>query len=462
MKINRDNYEAYFLDYHEGQLSPEMAEEVLAFVELNPDLKNIFFDFEAVSLEADESIVFANKSSLKKNEMFADTEVNELNCEDFMLRETEGLLTKQEIKSLDAFISRNPQCEADRKLFKLAHLSPENEIVFESKEQLKKKAIPVGAITADTYETYLARELEGDLNQGEQLALAEFMQYNPHLEKERQLYTHTILKADEDIVFENKGSLKRSVIPLRRIAYYALSAAASIALIFSIYFLLDVNKVPQNIAQQGNVKNTIENSTNPLTQIPGEVEVKSNPATTVAEAAVANNYTPAKPGVASEKLSVDTHSPNQLAIAERHSITLLGSKSVRVIKTKQFVDPQFTFIRSSQMVMNQNREFYYNLKLAEEIQYAELNAEDKNPGRTILNAASQKVGELFAFNRNKPEPRDENKNISLWTFAQLGVQTINTVTSGELELKLKKDDEGKVIAYGFENGIVDFEKELKK
>ena len=65
MKINRDNYEAYFLDYHEGQLSPEMEKEVLAFVEINPDLMDVFNEFEAVTLVADQDIVFENKNQIK-------------------------------------------------------------------------------------------------------------------------------------------------------------------------------------------------------------------------------------------------------------------------------------------------------------------------------------------------------------------------------------------------------------
>jgi len=69
MKINRDNYEAYFLDYYEGQLSPDMIEEVMLFVKQNPELKNIFDEFEAISLVADQDIVFDNKSSLKKNQV---------------------------------------------------------------------------------------------------------------------------------------------------------------------------------------------------------------------------------------------------------------------------------------------------------------------------------------------------------------------------------------------------------
>ena len=83
------------------------------------------------------------------------------------------------------------------------------------------------------------------------------------------------------------------------------------------------------------------------------------------------------------------------------------------------------------------------------------------PARTILNAITAKARGLLASN-NATHPQEEKKNISLWTFAELGVKTFNTITSSELELKLQKDDEGKVVSYGIESGLIDFEKEVKK
>lgn len=463
MKINRDNYEAYFLDYFEGQLSPDMAEEVLLFVEQNPDLKNMFSDFDQVTLVADQDIVFEKKSSLKKNQVFATSQIDELNYEDYLVGEIEGLLNDEQLASINEFISINPQFEKDRKLFALAHLPAENEIVFEAKESLKQKAIPVGAINADTFETYLARELEADLNPEEKNQLAEFMNFNPHLEKDRNIYKHTILEADTNIVFEDKRSLKQSITPVRRIVYYALSAAASLALMFSVYFLLDRNDIPRNIAERGNVKNTI-NSTiaepvieNPDKQVastiklpaekqsipdPDQNDVIINPSTTD------NNTT-------------NNQGRNAMAFVDRRTVESLPSRSAVEITTRSYVDPEFTFIRTSQMYINQNMEFYYNMKLAEQIQYAQVNSKDKNPARTIYDASVGRVTGLFAANKSS-SPVEEKKNLSLWTFAELGVQTFNTITSSELELKLQKDDEGKVVSYEIESGLIDFEKEVKK
>ena len=466
MKINRDNYEAYFLDYFEGQLSPEMVQEVLLFVEINPDLKNIFSDFESVTIIGEDDIVFENKAGLKKNQVFATSQINDSNYEEFLIGETEGILDVKQLSALDEFISINPQFENDRRLFSLAHLTTENEIVFEAKESLKQKAIPVGAISADTYETFFARELEGDLNTDEKLQLAGFMEYNPQLEKERRLYKHTILAPDTEIVFENKNQLKHSVTPVRRIIYYALSAAASLALIMSVYFLLDRNNIPQNIAQQGNKINTTEQPiSHPETAIPDN-QVASNNIKPKANTSTSNQLadnSETNPQTGNDEVIPGTVSEinTEIASAYRQSVEPLQARSVHKVSTRQYVDPQFTFIRTSQMYMNDNLEFYYNLKLAEQIAYAELNTKDKSPAKTIMNAATGKAEDLFAMNRNTPD-REEKKNVSLWTFAELGVQTFNTFTSRDVELKLRKDEEGKVISYGLEGSSIDFEKQVKE
>jgi hypothetical protein len=462
MKINRDNYEAYFLDYHEGQLSPEMVEEVLMFVELNPDLKIIFDEFEAVSLVADQDIVFEKKSSLKKNQVFATSQVNELNYEEYLVAELEGLLNAEQLASIEEFISINPQFEKDRRLFALAHLSSEDKIVFEDKESLKQKAIAVGPINTDTFETYMARELEDDLDQDEKHQFAEFMQYNPHLEKDRKLFKHTILSAETGIVFEKKSSLKQSVTPIRRIVYYALSAAASLALIVSFYFLLDRNDVPHTIAEQGNVKTNLNSTVTEPSAISADKQVASalkQPAQTIT-IPVQDNKKIINP-IATKNNGNENLAKESLAAIYRHSVESLQPKSAVEVTTRSYVDPQFTFIRTSQMYMNQNREFYYNMKLAEQMEYAQLNQKDKDPAKTILNAITGKARGLLASNKPTP-PQEEKKNFSLWTFAELGVQTFNTITSSEMELNLNKDEDGKVVSYNLESGLIDLQREVKK
>ena len=463
MKINRDNYEVYFLDYLEGRLSPEMMEEVQLFVLQNPDLRNFLDEFDAISLVADQDVVFEKKSNLKKNQVFATSQVNELNYEEYLVNEAEGLLNNEELAAIEEFISINPQFELDRKLFALAHLSVDDTIVFEAKESLKKKAIAVGAIDAETFETLMARELEGDLNPDEKLQLAEFMQYNPQFEKDRKLYAHTKLVAETDIIYEDKNSLKHAaVIPIKRIVYYALSAVAALALIFSVYFLIDRNDIPQNVAQQGKVKN-IDNT---LIIKPSEVlpakEVATN---TIKKSDIVTEPYQNKSNIGNTTSNTDNEKESQgkeiLAAFDRRQVEVLPARQANKVTTRSYVDPEFTFIRVSQMYMNQNLEFYYNLKLAQELDYAELNSKDKNPDKTFLGTLAGKAGDLFASNQ-RTQPKPEQKNFTLWTVAELGVKTFNSLTASNLELNLHKDDEGKVIGYGIESNLIDIDRQLKK
>lgn len=462
MKINRDNYEVYFLDYHEGQLSPEMVEEVLLFVEHNPGLKQVFVDFEAaISLVSDTEVVFESKSSLKKNQVFATSRISELNYEEYLIRETEGLLDTAELVSLDEFISINPQFETDRKLYGLAHLSAENNIIFPAKESLKQKVIPVGAITAETYETFLVRELENDLTPGEKLQLSEFMQYNPHLENERRLFKLTVLQPEKGVVFENKNSLKQSITPVRRLVLYTLAAAATLALFLSVYSLLDRNDIPVSLATNQNQVNMPEKVISDRTPKTDMDIVGSTDNTLASASPVTVKSIPAVSSGYDQNVLANNQATEFANAAFRNPVSQMSSRPAHKISSRQYVDPQFTFIRVSQMYMNLNTELYYNIKLSEQIQYAQINSKDKNPVKTIYQAAAGRADELFAFN-GKTQVNEEKKNLSLWTFAELGVQTFNKVTSSELELKLQKDEEGKVVSYGIESGLIDFNKDINK
>ena len=46
MKITRDNYQAYILDYFEGTLSVQEKESLLAFLNAHPDCRKEFEEFE--------------------------------------------------------------------------------------------------------------------------------------------------------------------------------------------------------------------------------------------------------------------------------------------------------------------------------------------------------------------------------------------------------------------------------
>lgn len=68
MQINRQSYEEYFLLYADGELNGAEMKLVEEFVAQNPDLAAEFNLIGEAVLQPDESIIFANKERLYRNE----------------------------------------------------------------------------------------------------------------------------------------------------------------------------------------------------------------------------------------------------------------------------------------------------------------------------------------------------------------------------------------------------------
>jgi hypothetical protein len=139
--INITNYEAYYLDFLEGNLSDDLAAQLMEFLALNPDL---VVDEEMLSLLdlADEKIIFPRTNSLKVPDL--DSEINAQSVENFMIAAVENELESKRQAELTEFIQQNPQLERDFELFKQAKLKADVGIVYPAKNKLKRgKLIPM-------------------------------------------------------------------------------------------------------------------------------------------------------------------------------------------------------------------------------------------------------------------------------------------------------------------------------
>ncbi len=140
MKINRNNYESFFLDFIEGRLNSTQQAELKQFLYENPDLKKELQEFENLTFAETAEIKFENKSLLKKS-FISVGEINENNYEKFLIGEIENDLTEVEKQNLKKFISKNLFVEKEQKLFQKTILIPDEKINFEDKTSLKKTAV---------------------------------------------------------------------------------------------------------------------------------------------------------------------------------------------------------------------------------------------------------------------------------------------------------------------------------
>jgi len=257
MKINRNNYEIWFLDYYEGRLDPEQVKALMAFLDLHYELKEEFDNFENISLPPAKDIIFDAKDSLKKKPVITVGEINEKNYEDFFIAETEGDLSKEQSEQLTAFLIKNSSLKKEFDLFCKTKIVPDNTIIFDAKQSMKKNIVTsVGSIDGKNYAEYFIAAMEGDLELAKLADLKEFLNKNPQRHKEYSLFGQTKLSIDTAIVFNRKQQLKQPSIPatieepvrifnLKRL-YYPVSIAASVLLLVGFYFLFnktEVNKV---------------------------------------------------------------------------------------------------------------------------------------------------------------------------------------------------------------------------
>jgi hypothetical protein len=130
MKINRDNYEAYFIDYLEGNLGEDLVDDFIEFLQINPDLKEELSLFESVTAEA-ENVVFQQKEKLYKEKFDSEKEFDHA-----AIANLEGDISEIEKKEFEAYISKHPEKQKEIKLFSYTKFQFDESIKFQNKKNL--------------------------------------------------------------------------------------------------------------------------------------------------------------------------------------------------------------------------------------------------------------------------------------------------------------------------------------
>lgn len=131
MKIDIHNYEAFFLDYMEGNLDEAGVKELFVFLEKHPELKAELNAYEDVKLEPEPYDL--EKISLKKT-----TFTNE-----DIIAYVEGLADEAKAAELELLSKQNKALATEVKLFKHTKLAVDYSEVFKGKSRLKKGGVVI-------------------------------------------------------------------------------------------------------------------------------------------------------------------------------------------------------------------------------------------------------------------------------------------------------------------------------
>lgn len=130
MKITRDNYEIYFIDYLDGTLPPELIDELKAFLLVNRDLEDQLQSVENCRLPIP-SEHFPDKESLKKDIVHE--------CPDYYaIAAAENTLTENDRKTL-RMRKDTAVFQALTQTYRKLKLRPDLSIQFEQKARLYRK-----------------------------------------------------------------------------------------------------------------------------------------------------------------------------------------------------------------------------------------------------------------------------------------------------------------------------------
>lgn len=266
MKIDKNNYEAFLLDYIEGNLSAEMTAELMLFLQQNPEIETGIEDFKIISLKKEDAS-FDSKNELKRKEFV----VNDDLIEGLIISFVNGDLSKAEEKKLLTIVSENPEYKKLLEQYQSTRLQHNDEKL--SDKVLLKSHLPV---TADNAEYFVIAEMEGVLSNDKKKSLDAYRSEFPGIKKLSVVYAGTKLDTEEKFVFDNKSSLKKKeavVISFYSVMKYSTVAAAACLI---LYFGFFASRGDSRIAHEAKMKiqeinpenqNLIADETNPKEEI---------------------------------------------------------------------------------------------------------------------------------------------------------------------------------------------------
>jgi len=142
MKINRHNYEEYFILYWDNELAAEQKQAVENFLKENPDLQDEFSLFGQTRFAPDNTIEFTQKDVLANGNSF----INIVNYTERLLDYIDDELTAEEKIKTEQFVANHQPAQRELALLQKVKLQPEAETVFPDKSVLYRRTEKVRVI----------------------------------------------------------------------------------------------------------------------------------------------------------------------------------------------------------------------------------------------------------------------------------------------------------------------------
>ena len=136
--IDKNNYEAYYLDFLEGRLNESYTILLMTFLDQFPELR---IDNELVTLEQKSIFLDESYKQSMKQVLFEEELVTKSTINSFLIAQTENILSETKSREVEQFIRHNPSYLIEQRLFQASHLKANKEDVYTEKSSLKKTSV---------------------------------------------------------------------------------------------------------------------------------------------------------------------------------------------------------------------------------------------------------------------------------------------------------------------------------
>jgi len=161
-------------------------------------------------------------------------DINKSNYESYVIDYLDGTLNAIDTANFIAFLEENPDIKEEVAGLDSIALMPEI-TEFTKKSKLKKEPFfSTNEISELNYVEYFIAFYEGDLSESEKIDLQYFLDKNPGLVSEYNLFDKLKIVPNTDIVFTDKSILhhKKNIVPIW------ISTAAAVLVLFAAYWFL--------------------------------------------------------------------------------------------------------------------------------------------------------------------------------------------------------------------------------
>ncbi|MCE2742102.1 MAG: hypothetical protein LW701_00780 [Fluviicola sp.] len=219
-KITLHNYEAFYLDFLEGNLSEHEQTMLELFLADHPECKVNFDEIQILPVKKEEQLSDFDKQLLKQTDFNLLT-VSNSTIEVLLIAKTENLLNPNKIKEVDAFLARNTDLQKIERELSATQLKADLGIVYEDKKHLKKerKIIPMWSIVASIaaiFILFFTLNFETN-NEADQLAVVKPTSKNQVKKGDKIDFTNQSTSSQQKISYSisNQGnSSKKEIVSL--------------------------------------------------------------------------------------------------------------------------------------------------------------------------------------------------------------------------------------------------------